>query len=212
MPVQPQGGVHRQEGVIAVYVHPQGEGNIGHQRADGPQADDTQGLLVEFRPHESGLALFHHGGHIHPGSRLIPHPADGAVHIPGADEHGAENQFLHGIGVGAGGGEHGDARLGAAIDGDIVDAHAGPGDSQKALGELVVQKFCGTDQDAVLMGLAVGYGVPLRIQLLQSDRGDFVESLNVIHGKNASRAAPAGRVTCGGTCGACAASVTALLL
>ena len=46
MAVQPQGGIHGQIGVIAVNIHSQGQGDIGHQCANGAQADDPQGLFV----------------------------------------------------------------------------------------------------------------------------------------------------------------------
>ena len=192
VPVQPQRRVHGQEGVIAVDVHAQGQGDVGYQGADGPQADDAQSLVVQLRPDEGGLALLHHGGHIHAGGHLLPDPLDAAVHIPGAHQHGAQHQLLHGVGVGARRVEHHDARLGAAVQRDVVDAGARPGDGQEVFREVVVQELCGADQDGVLLRLGVGDGVQLRIQTVQADGGDLVECFDAVHGKCLHWGGPSG--------------------
>ena len=143
--VQPQGGVHGQEGIIAVNIHAEGNSGVGHNGADGTEADDAQRLFVKLRSHKGGLALFHHSSHLHAGGRLLPDPADSAGNIPGAHQHGADHQLFYGVGVGTGGGEHRDARRRAAVQRDVVHAHARPGDSQQAGIELHVQQLGGAN-------------------------------------------------------------------
>ena len=184
--VQPQRGVHGQEGVVAVDVHAQRQGQIGHQGADGAQADDAQRLFINLRTHKGGLALFHYRGDVHAGVHLFPDPADGAVHVPGAQQHGAQHQLLHRVGVGTGGVEHGDTRLGTAVQGNVVHTHARPGNGQQTGGEFVVQQFGGADQDAVGIGLAVTDGVAFGIELAQAQRRNLVECLDAVHGTIAS--------------------------
>ena len=145
MTVQPQGGVHGQEGVVAVDVHAQGNGGIGHDGADGAQSDDADGLFIKLRANKGRFALFHHGGDLHAGGSLFPDPADSAGDIPGTDQHGTDHQFLHGIGIGAGGREHGDARLRAALQRNVVHAHARPGNGQQAGIEFHIQQFGGAN-------------------------------------------------------------------
>ena len=145
VPVQPQRRVHREEGIVAVDIHAQRNGGIGHNGADGAQADDADGLFIKLRADKGGFALFHHGGNLNAGGRLLPYPADGAGNIAGTDEHGADHQLLDGVGVGTGGGEHGDARLRTAVQRDIIDADACPRDGQQTGVELHVQQLGGAN-------------------------------------------------------------------
>src|SRR5699024_6597161 len=46
---QVPGGVDGDVGVVAVHLHAQGQGAVGHAGADGPQADDAQGLAGHLR-------------------------------------------------------------------------------------------------------------------------------------------------------------------
>ena len=183
--VQAQGGVHRQEGVIAIHVHAQVQGHVAHQRADGAQADDTQGLLIELGAHKGGLALLHRGGHVHAlGVGLLLYPLGAAHDVAGGDEHGGDDQLLHGVGVGAGGVEDHDAVLGAAVNGDIVGAGAGAGDGPQGLGELILVHGGGADQDAVLVLYVVAHLKAGLVQMGQTGAGDLIQSLDAIHNKN----------------------------
>ena len=190
--VQPQGGVHGEIGVVAVHVHAQGQGDVGYQRADGAQTDDAQGLFIQLRPDKGRLALFHHGGHIHAGGHLLPHPLDAPVHIPGAHQHGAQHQLLHGVGVGAGGVEYHDALLRAAVQGNVVDAGPRPGNGQEILRKVIVQKLGGADQDGVLVRHRIRDGVQRRIQAVQADRRDLVECFDAVHGRMPPLGGPSG--------------------
>ena len=181
--VQPQGGVHRQEGVIAVHVHPQVQGDVAHQGPDGPQADDAQGLAVDLRPHEGGLALLHRLGDVHAGGvDLLLDPLHAADDVPGGDEHGGHHQFLHRVGVGTGGVEHHDAALTAPVDGDVVGARARPGDGPQGVGELIVVHGGGADQNAVLVLHVAAHLEPGLVQQVQTGIGNFIQCFNTIHG------------------------------
>ncbi len=56
--------VHRHVGVVAVHVHAQVDGRVGHLRADGPQADDAQLLAHDLAPGEGLLGLFNRLGNV----------------------------------------------------------------------------------------------------------------------------------------------------
>ena len=175
MAVQAQGGLHRQEGVIAVHIHPQLQGDVAHQRADGPQADDAQGLAVQLRPSEGGLSLLHRGGQIHPGGvDLLLHPLRAAQNVPGGDEQGGQNQFLDRVGVGAGGVEHHDAVFRAAVDGDVVGPRPRPGDGPQLLREHIVVHGGGADQDAVLVLHLAAHLEACLIQQVQAGAGNLI--------------------------------------
>ena len=74
------------------------------------------------------------------------------------------------------------AGFGAAVQRDVIHAHACPGDGQQAGGKFIVQQLGGPDHDAVLIGLTVGDGVVLTVKAVQAHGGNFVECLDVIHG------------------------------
>ena len=182
VPVQPQRRVHGQEGVVAIDVHAHVQRYIGHQRADGAQANDAQRFFIKLRAHKGGLALFHDCGDVHTRFHLLADPLDTAVHVPGTHQHGAQHQLLDRVGVGTGGVEHRDAGFRAAVDGDVVDAHTGSGDGQQGIGEGVVVELGGADEDTVLTGLVVGVGVVLRLHPVQAHGRDLVECFYAIHG------------------------------
>ena len=180
--VQPQGGIHRQEGVVAVDVHPQVQGDIANQGPDGPQTDHPQGLAVELRSGEGGLSLFHSGSHVHLGGvGLLLDPVRAAQDVPGGDEHGGDHQLLHCVGVGAGGVEDHNPALGTAVDGDVVGPCPRPGDGPEGIGELISVHRGGTDQDAVLLLHIAPHLEAVLIQLGQAHRGYLVQGLDTVH-------------------------------
>ena len=209
MAVQTQRRVHGQEGIVAEDVHAKVQGDVGNQRADGAKADDAQGLFIKLRSDEGGLSLFDNRGDVHTALHLFTDPVDAAGNIPGGHEQRAQHQFLHGVGVGAGSVEHGDARFRAAVDGDIVHAHAGAGNGFEVCGECVVQQLGGADEDTVLTLHTVSHIVIRTVEAVQAHGRDLVERFDLVHGKISSLVAPADHDTCGGTCSAGAASVTA---
>ena len=182
VPVQTQCRVHGEERVIPVDIHAQRQSRIGHQGADGTQADDAQRLFIDLRSHKGGLSLFHHRGDIHTDRYLTADPLDAPDNIPGAHQHGAQHQLLNGVGIGAGGVEHRDARLGTAVQGDVVHTHTRPGDGQQILRKRIVVELGGPHQNAVLVLLVISNGIALRVEFVQPYRRDLVERFDVIHG------------------------------
>ena len=112
--------------------------------------------------------------------------------LSGGQQQSAHRQLLHRIGVGAGGIEYHDARLGAAVQGDIVDAGPGPGDGQKVFRKIIVHQLGGADQDGVLVCLRIGDGVQRRIQAVQADGRDLVECSDTVHGRMPPLGGPSG--------------------
>ena len=180
--IQSQSVLHGQEGVIAHDLHAQSSACVGHQNADGAQADDGQGLAHDLGAHESGLALFHHSSDISAGSSLLLDPGDALGDLTGSQQQSGDGQLLDAVGVCAGGVEDNDASLGSAVQGDVVDACACTGDALQGSGEVVVVQLSGTDQDGVLVCHVVS-DLETIVQLSQADLGDLVHGLNLIHGK-----------------------------
>ena len=182
---QVQGVLHGQEGVIAHNLHAQGGGGVGHQHADGPQAHHTQGFALDLRTHVGGLALFHHGGHVGAGGSLLLHPGDALGDLPGGQQQGGNGKLLHPVGVGAGGVEDHNARLGGPVQGDVVHPGPGPGDAQQLGGEVIVVELGRTHQNGVLVLHGVADLEPV-VQLGQADLGDLIHRLNMVHNDSIS--------------------------
>ena len=176
-----EGRVHGQEGVVAPHGHAQLGGDIGHLDADGSQTHHAQGLALDFWAHKLALALLHRFFYVGPRGGLFLHPGRAAHHVPGGEQHGADDQLLDGVGVGAGGVEHGDARLGAAVDGDIVGARARPGDGPQILREYVLVHVRRADQDAVLILHVGADGKAALVQHGQAGRGNFIQRFDAVH-------------------------------
>ena len=109
---------------------PSVSGGVGHQHADGTQANHAQRLAHDLRADEVRTC---------PSRRRRPRPAPAAdcslhprrcrrVMSREASSRAAMHQLLHGVGVGAGGVEDDDAGFGAPVQGDVVHASAGAGD------------------------------------------------------------------------------------
>ena len=176
-----QGRVHREERIVAVDRHPQLGSNVGHLHADGAQADHAQALSHELRTHELGLALLHHGLNVASPGDLGVDPLGAGGHVPGCHNEGAHGQLLDGVGVGAGGVEHHDARLGAAGHRDVVGARPRPGNGPQGVGERIFLHVRRADQDAVLVLFAVGNGVTGLVQGGQTGGGNLIQSLDTEH-------------------------------
>ena len=182
MAVQPQGGVHRQVGVVAVHVHPQVQADVAHQGADGTQADDTQGLTVELRAHKGGFAFLHGGGYIHIWSvSLFLDPVHAPDDVPGGDEHGGNDQLLHRVCVGAGRVENHDALFRARLHRDVVDARAGAGYGLQLVAEGHLVKGSGSHHNCVGVLEAVPHRVFITRKTGCSHSGNFIHQLYLKH-------------------------------
>ena len=173
-------GINGDVGVVAVDLHAQLNGAVGHAGADGTQTDDTQRLALDLVAHELLLALFHglcHGGVA--GQALTP--LGGRSHIAAAGDQHTDHQLGHSVGVGTGGVEHHDALLAAALQRDVVHAGTGAGDGQQIVVEGGIQHVGAADEDAV-RGIGVHSHVKLLVvQLCQTHRADGVQSFDGVH-------------------------------
>ena len=145
---QVPGRVNGDVGIVAVDLHAQRDGTVGHPGTDGTQTDDAQRLALDLVAHKLLFALFHtlgHGGI--PGQPLGP--LGGVSHIAAARDQHSDDQLGHGIGVGTRRVEHHDALLTAAVQRDVVDACTGAGNGQQVVLERGVQQVCAADEDAV---------------------------------------------------------------
>ena len=182
MAIQTQGGIHGQEGVIAIDVHAQFQCGVADQRADGTQTDDTDGLAEQFGTGEGGLALLNSGLQIAAGLPcLLLNPVGAGDDVAGGHQQGAEHQFLDCIGVGAGGVENHDAVFAAALDGDVVGAGTGTGDGAQSTGEFISVHIGRADEDTILVFYLIVHQKTALVQLGQADGGDFVQSLDAVH-------------------------------
>ena len=80
---QVPGGFHGEEGVVAVDVHAQQAGGVGHQDADGPQAHHAQGLALDLGSGELALAFFHQLAYLVPLALQGLDPVHGGGDLPG---------------------------------------------------------------------------------------------------------------------------------
>ena len=101
--------------------------------------------------------------------------------LSGGQQQGAHRQLLHGIGVGAGGIEYHDARLGAAVDGDVISARARPGHGPQGIGECIVVHVRRADQNTVLVFHIGADGVAGLVQYGQPGGGNLIQCLDAIH-------------------------------
>ena len=83
MAVKAQSRINRQERIVTVHIHAQLDGHVGHQSADGTEANDTERLMVQLRTDKCGLPLLYHFGNLNTGSSLLPHPANTAGDVTG---------------------------------------------------------------------------------------------------------------------------------
>ena len=172
-PGKAPGRIHRQIGIVAVHIHTQGFGGVGHQAADGAQADDTQLFTLDFGARKGGFALFHQLAHLCLALEGLG-PLDAGNHLAGADDHAGDHQLLHRVGVGAGGVEHHDAGFAALVHRNVVDAGARPGDGLEGIGERHIVHGGGADHDAVRVLHLAAHGVG-RAEPVGAARGNLVQ-------------------------------------
>ena len=130
------GVFHGDVGIVAQHVHAQRHARVGHQHADGAQADDAERLALQFGADELALALLHQLFHFRAlaGERFAPlHAVD---HLAGGEQHAGDDQLFNGVGVRARGVEDHDAALGQFVQRDVVHARAGARHALDAFGDV----------------------------------------------------------------------------
>ena len=176
-PDQLPGSVDGQIGIVAVDIHAQLLGGVGHVDADGAKADDAQSLALDLVARESLLGLFRSLAYVGIGD-IGPDPFCAAHDVTGRQDQTGDDQLLDGVGVGAGCIEYDNAFLSAALQGDIVDAGAGTGDGSEAGGEGHFLHIGGTDQYAC----RVVHGIHQAVALAETGGphcADVVKAVNL---------------------------------
>ena len=174
------GRFHGHIRIVTDDVHPQGQRGVGDTGADVPQADDTQGLAHDLRAYIVFLSLLDGLLGILPAGQGLG-PQDALCQIAGSKDQRADCKLHHRLGVGAGGVEHHDALLRAALDGDVIHAHARAPDSQQVFAELGIMQPGRTDEKrAGILGVHIQDEV-LGGQHVQPCLGDIVHGFNYIH-------------------------------
>ena len=177
---EPPRRVHRQIGVVAPHVHAQILGGVCDLGADGSQTDDAKRFAHDLRADVGRLALLHLGGHVLVAGDGVD-PGDAAHDVARGDQQRADGQLLDRLGVGPGRVENGDAGLGAALDRDVVRAHARARDGQQPAAERGVVQLCRADEKAVrILGIDVQDQSVCR-QLVKPLLGDVVHGLYFKH-------------------------------
>ena len=138
-------------------------------------------LAIELGEYDMDVICL--GGHIHAGGNLGADPVDGAVYVTGSDQHGAQHQFLHRVGVGTGGIEDNDTGLRAAVQGNVVHTGTCPGDGQKAVRKSIVMEFGGADKNGILVGAAVADLIEILIEGVQAYGRNLVHGFDLVHGR-----------------------------
>ena len=95
--------------VVAQHPHAQGRGGVGHLDADRTQADDAERAPGQLEADEVLLAGL--DGLVHAGRVTVEPVGEGRRRndVAGGEEQRGHDEFLHRVGVGAGGVEHRDA-------------------------------------------------------------------------------------------------------
>ena len=172
-------GVHGQVGIIAVYIHSQRHGGVGHFHTDGPQADNAQLFAHDFCPGKVLLLLLRRLGNV-PIVRGSPDPVDAADHIPGCQQHSCQHPFLHAVGVGAGSIEYHHALFRTFVQRDIIHPCAGTGHCQQPCRYLHLMHGSAAHQNAVSL-LYIRRNLIFIAKILQSHIRNGIQAINLIH-------------------------------
>ena len=154
-------------------------GIVSDEHANLAEANHAESLTGEFHTGELLLAAFDGLCEVRVGGVEVLDPSSGLVHVTdGHAEHG-HHEFGNGVGVCTRSIEHADALCRSLVDGDVVHASAGAGDSQQAV-KVVGINLGGTHQDGIRIFDGVGNLVE-RAKQAQAFLGNVVHRLNSCH-------------------------------
>ena len=172
--------VNRQERVVAPYFHVERNGCVCDLDADGAETDDAELLARDFRACVGGLALFSGRADVRRALEGL-YPVCALNDLAGREQQCADDQLLDGVRIRTRGVEYDDALLRAAVDRNVVDACACAGDALEVCRELHVMQLCGADENRVVVLEILRAGVLFGIKVVQTDLGNLVVELYVIH-------------------------------
>ena len=172
---QAPGGVDRDLGVEAQHLHAQADGGFGHQAADLAQADDAQGLALQFVACKLLLAVFDcpfqvGRGHVQPG-----HELQRRRQVARGQQHAGQHQFLHRVGIRARCVEHRHAARAHRLDRDVVGARTGAADGAHAVGDRHAVQVGAAHQHRHGVGHVLAHAVQIGGQARQAAGRDLIE-------------------------------------
>ena len=160
-------------GVVAHHAQAQLQRGVRDQPADGPQPHHAERLAAHLHAGEGFLALLHALLEVRP-RREGAHRVDGGHEVAGGQQDRRHHQFLHRVGVGAGGVEDRDAAPAHLRHRDVVHARARARDRLHARGDGRRLEHVRAQQDGVGIGQRVLHAVRVRREPAQALRGDRV--------------------------------------
>ena len=172
--------VDRQERVVAPDLHVQTDSRVCDLDADRAQTDDAELLARDLRACVGRLALLSRRADVRRALEAL-YPVCALYDLARREQQRADDQLLDRICVRTRGVEYDDALLRAAVDRNVVDAGAGACDALEVLRELDLVQLCGADQNRVIVGEVLRAGIFRSIQIVQTDLGNLVVELYVIH-------------------------------
>ena len=175
---QVPGVVHGDRRVIAHHLQAEPERRVGHTHANGPQADDAEGLAGQLKTDELLLACLDRLGDLGVGSRQLMGKAGGGNEVARGDEQTGQDQLLDRVGVGARGVEDRNTSLGHLGNRDVVRPGAGTGDSPDGLRDRGVMQLGGPHEQGVGRLHALTNLVALSGETGQSEGGNGIEGLD----------------------------------
>ena len=169
--------------VVTDYPHPQRAGGVGDPDADGAQTDHTQGAVGQFGADELLLAGFDLLGQFGVAALQLAGIVPGGADVARRQQHAGDDQFLDGIGVGAGRIEHANALGGHLGHRDVVDTGPGPAYRLEAGGNGPVVHLEGSQQHGVGVLDFRGDLVTVAREAFQAGNADVVEGQDFVHGR-----------------------------
>ena len=172
--------VNRQERVVAPDLHVQTDSRVCDLDADRAQTDDAELLARDLRTCIGRLALLSRRADIRRALEAL-YPVCALYDLARREQQRTDDQLLDRICVRTRGVEYDDALLRAAVDRNVVDACACAGDALEVCRELHIVQLCGADENRVVVLEILRAGVLFGIKVVQTDLGNLVVELYVIH-------------------------------
>ena len=172
--------VNRQERVVAPYFHVERNGCVCDLDADRAQTDDAELLARDLRACISRLALLSRRADIRRALEAL-YPVCACTTLRDASSSAQMTSSLTAFAFAPGGVEYNDALLRAAVDRNVVYACACACDALEVLRKLDLVQLCGADQNRIIVGEVLRAGIFRSIQIVQTDLGNLVVKLYVIH-------------------------------
>ena len=164
---------------VGDHAHVLPTGIVSDEHANLAEANHAESLTGEFHAGELLLAAFDGLCEVRIVHVEALDPCGGLVHVTDGHAKHGHHEFRNGVCVCTRSIEHADALCRGLVDGDVVHASAGAGDSQKAV-KVVGINLGGTHQDGIGFFDGVGNLIE-RAKQAQAFLGNVVHRLNSCH-------------------------------